>query len=61
MATFQVQMDITFSGSIEVTADTEEQAREKAKEISSHFVPSDIRNFYILDTDVVDIENVENI
>ena len=58
MKTFSVHMDITFSGDIEVTANTEEQARKIAKEITSHYTHNDINNFYLLDTEVVDVEEI---
>lgn len=58
MAKYLVHIDVTFSGNVEITADTEYQAGELAKK--GILVPSDIRNFYLFDSQVVDIEKVED-
>ena len=58
MAKYLVHIDVTFSGDVEVMADTEEQAKALAE--LSVSVPSDIRNFYLFDKQVVDIEEVED-
>ena len=58
MAKYLVSIDVTFSGNVEVQADTEEQAKALAK--LSVSVPSDIRNFCLFDKQVVDIEEVED-
>ena len=59
MAIFSVHTDITFSGVIEIIADTEEQAIKLIKEKS--YVPSDLRNcFYHFSTDIVDVEKVQD-
>ena len=58
MKNFSVHLDCTFSGNIEVTAETKEQAVEIAKK--SITLPSDLRDhsFYFLDSEVVDIEKI---
>ena len=58
MAKYLVHIDVTFSGDVEVMADTEHSAGELVKK--GILVPSDIRNFYLLDSQVVDIEKVED-
>ena len=57
MATFSVHTDITFSGDIEVNAETEEQAKTIVKQMS--FVPSNLKScFYHFSTDIADVEKV---
>ena len=53
MKEFEVQCDITFSGSLYIEAETEEEAKIKAKNM--RIVPSDIRNFYHFTTEVTDV------
>ena len=57
MATFLVHTDITFSGGIEVNAETEEQAKAIVKQRG--FVPSDLRGcFCHCSTDITDVEKI---
>lgn len=53
---FEVQCDVTFSGSFYVNAETEEEAKAKVKGMS--IVPSDIRNFCHFSTDILDVEAI---
>lgn len=50
---FEVQIDVTMSGTIYVTAENEQQAKIVAE--AMQFVASDLRNFYQVDAQVVDI------
>jgi hypothetical protein len=60
MAKYQVQMDVTFSTTVEVDADSKSQAELMAGSLIH--VPSDLRshNYWHLGTDIVDIEKVED-
>lgn len=60
MAKYQVQMDVTFSTTVEVDASSESQAELMASTLIN--VPSDLRshNYWHLGTDIVDIEKVED-
>ena len=52
---YAVQVDVTFSGDVYVTAQNKEEARTIAKSMT--FVPSDLKSsFYFLSNEVVDIE-----
>lgn len=54
MKEFCVNCDVTFSGNFYVIADSEEEAEKKIKE--KQVVPSDIRNFYHLNTQILEVE-----
>lgn len=54
MKSFRVQIDVVFSGDLYIAAENEKQARELAK--GKQLVPSDLKNFYMLDTKVIDVE-----
>ena len=56
MKKFLIQVDVTFSGNIEIEANTEAEAKALLK--GETFVPSDIKNFWYLNSEVVDIEEV---
>jgi hypothetical protein len=60
MAKFLVQMDVTFSTTVEVDADSKSQAELVAGNLIH--VPSDLRslNYWHLGTDIVDTEKVED-
>lgn len=60
MAKYQVQMDITFSATVEVDATSKTNAEMLAGNLIH--VPSDLRsyNYWHLGTDIVDIEKVED-
>lgn len=51
---FEVHIDVTMSGQVEIEAKTAEEAEKKAKEMS--FVPSDLKNFYWMTTKVVGVD-----
>lgn len=53
MAEYEVQIDVTMSGTLYITADNEEQARKVAE--AMQFVASDLRNFCQVSTEVVDV------
>ena len=57
---YEVQMDVTFSTTVEVEADNKTQAELIAGNLIH--VPSDLRshNYWHLGTDIVDIEKVED-
>ena len=50
---FCVQADVTMSGNIYVEAENEEEAIKKVR--AMNFVASDLRNFYWLSTEIVDV------
>jgi hypothetical protein len=51
---FDVKLDVTMSGTIEVEADSQKEAMVIAK--NKQFVPSDLRNFYWVGNDVEEAE-----
>lgn len=53
MKEFEVQIDVTMSGTIYIEAENEEQAEKIAKE--KKFTPQDLRNFYFFSSEVQDI------
>ena len=54
MTEYRVDCDVTFGGSFYVEANSEEEAQEIIK--NKQVVPSDIRNFYHINTQVIEIE-----
>ena len=50
---YEVHIDVTMSGTLYITAESESQARVVAE--SMQFVASDLRNFYQINCEVVDI------
>ena len=50
---FCVQVDVTMSGNIYVEAENEKEAIKKVRAMD--FTSSDLRNFYWLSTEIVDI------
>lgn len=57
MKNFRVQIDVVFAGDLYITASNEKEAREIAK--GRQLVPSDLKQFYMLDTKVIDVEEEE--
>ncbi|MBQ2349908.1 MAG: hypothetical protein II393_01375 [Cytophagales bacterium] len=53
MAQYEVQIDVTMSGTLYITAENEQQARVVAE--AMQFVASDLKNFYQVSAEVVDI------
>ena len=60
MAKFSIQLDVTFSATVEVEADNRTQATLIAGNLIH--VPSDLRslNYWHVGTDIVDVEEVED-
>lgn len=54
---FDVKLDVTMSGTIEVEANSQQEALVIAQ--SKQFVPSDLRNFYWVSNDVEEAEPSE--
>lgn len=54
MNEYCVNCDVTFSGDFYIRANSEEEAREKVNKMC--IVPSDIRNFYLFDTSINEVE-----
>ena len=54
---FCVHLDVTYSGYVEVEASNEENAKMIIN--NRIFELCDIRNFYFLDKNIVDVEEVE--
>lgn len=50
---YLVHVDVTFSGNIQITANTKKEAKEKAKALA--IATQDIENFYHVKTAVVDV------
>ena len=50
---FCIQVDVTMSGNIYVEAENEKEAIKKVRAMD--FTSSDLRNFYWLSTEIVDI------
>ncbi len=53
MKNYQVYVDVTFSGTVEVKANSKKEAKEIIKNRS--FVPSDIRTYSHVKTSVVEV------
>lgn len=51
---FCVQVDVTMSGNVYVNASNEQEAMKLVREIK--FTPNDLRNFYGVDLEIVDVE-----
>lgn len=58
MAEYEVQIDVTMSGSLYITAENEQQARKVAA--AMEFVASDLKNFHEIGTEVIDVWKSEN-
>lgn len=54
---FEVQIDVTMSGTLYITAENEQQARIVAE--AMQFVASDLRNFYQVNVEAVDVNEAE--
>lgn len=54
MKEFRVQVDVVFTGDLYITASSEKEAKEIAR--GKQLVPSDLKNFYMLDTKVIEVE-----
>ena len=53
MAEYRLTVDVTMSGDIYIEADNLEEAKKKFNEM--YFVASDLRNFYQVNAEVVDV------
>ncbi len=56
MSKFLVHVDVIFSGDVEVDASNESSAKSIAE--GKTFLPSDLYNFYFLETNAVNVEKV---
>ena len=54
---YQVQIDVTMTGEIYINAKNEREAQVKAS--NKYFVPSDLRNFRFLYSEVVEVQEDE--
>lgn len=54
MTDYRVQIDVIFTGDLYITANSEKEAKERARKM--RLVPSDLKNFYWIDTRVIDVE-----
>lgn len=52
--TYTAKVDVTMSGWLDIEAESEQEAREIVK--TQQIYPSDLRNFYHLKTDILEIE-----
>ena len=55
--TFKIQMDVTMSGNVYIEAETEEEAQRKI--MDKNFTPSDLKHFWFVGSDIVEIEEEE--
>lgn len=55
MAEYEVQIDVTMSGSVFIDAESEAEAREKAKEMFKNVTASDLRSFSCIDKEIIDV------
>lgn len=56
MKKFNIKIDVTLSGDIEIEAETEEQAREIA--LSKAFFPYELTYFHFLTSEIYDAEEI---
>ena len=52
---FEIQVDVTMSGSIYVEANSEQEAKEKANKILSNITHSDLHSFSCINKKIIDI------
>ena len=50
---FEIQIDVIMSGTVYVTAENEQQAKKAVN--GMQFVASDLRNFYQVDVNIIDV------
>lgn len=55
--TYEVHVDVTMGGNLYIEAETEEEAQRKV--IDKNFTPSDLKNFWLVGCDIVEIEEDE--
>lgn len=55
--TYKVQIDVTMGGNIYIEAETEEEAQRKV--MDKNFISSDLKNFWLVGSDIVEIEEDE--
>jgi len=55
MAEYEVQIDVTMSGSLYIDASSEKEAREKAKEMFKNVTASDLRSFSCIGKEIIDV------
>ena len=57
MKKYSVHLDITYSGDVEIEANSEEEAKQIA--LSKHYQLYEVPYFYYFSSDVVDIEELD--
>ena len=55
--TYKVHIDVTMGGNIYIEAETEEEAQRKV--MDKNFTSSDLKNFWLVGSDIVEIEEDE--
>lgn len=55
--TYKVQIDVIMGGNIYIEAETEEEAQRKV--MDKNFISSDLKNFWLVGSDIVEIEEEE--
>ena len=55
--TYKVKIDVTMGGNIYIEAETEEEAQRKV--MDKNFISSDLKNFWLVGSDIVEIEEDE--
>jgi len=59
MAEYEVQIDVTMSGSIFIDAESEKEAREKAKAKFTNVTHSDLSSFHCIHKEIIDVWKAE--
>lgn len=59
MAEYEVQIDVTMSGSVFIDAESEAEAREIAKKRLANVTSSDLRSFSCVNKEIIDVWKTE--
>ena len=59
MAEYEVQIDVTMSGSVFIDAESEAEAREIVKKRLANVTSSDLRSFSCVNKEIIDVWKTE--
>lgn len=59
MAEYEVQIDVTMSGSLYIDAESEKEAREIVKKRFENVTASDLRSFSCIHKEIIDVWKTE--
>lgn len=59
MAEYEVQIDVTMSGSVFIDAESEAEAREIVKKRLANVTSSDLRSFSCVNKEIIDVLKTE--